>query len=145
MLHERVRELLGKRCPAVATGYVYVIPTERLVENKIICKIGFSYDPKQRFLSLCTNNPHKLDLAAARAFRGTTKHESTLKHLTREWCTDAENEWRAFPSEVWDALSRELPVYGSNTASCWKPAASVTAVAQSFHMKLRSRDLVLAR
>lgn len=91
-------------------GWVYMIPTVRMIENHYYCKIGFSNDPPERVKSLCTNNPHALDLARMRAFRGNLCHESTLKILTCGWSTDAGNEWRKIPKDVID-IFQLLPLF----------------------------------
>lgn len=96
---------------SVREGWVYMIPTVRLIEGKRYCKIGFSTDPDERFKSLCTNNPHALDLLNVRAFRGNLAHESTLKVITAAHSTDGANEWRAFPTSSYALLAELLPRY----------------------------------
>jgi hypothetical protein len=95
----------------VRDGWVYVVPSVRLIEGRRYCKIGFSADPDERFKSLCTNNPHALDLLNARAFRGNLGHEASLKILTAAHSTDAANEWRALPPATFDLVAAALPRY----------------------------------
>ena len=92
-------------------GWVYLVPTVRLIENLQYCKIGFSKDLDERFKSLCSNNPHALDLVSTRALRGNLSMETTLKRLTAPYTTDGANEWRCFPPDVYRILSDVLPPY----------------------------------
>jgi hypothetical protein len=89
-------------------GWVYVVPTCRLIENLQYCKIGFSLDPPERFKSLCTNNPHALDLTNARAVKGSIHQESRLKKITSMYATDANNEWRAFPPHIYQIIKHAI-------------------------------------
>jgi len=100
---------------AYSVGWVYLCPTVRLIEGLRYCKIGISHDPDERFKSLCSNNPHALDLAQTRAFRGNYALETTLKVLTAKYTTDAANEWRAFPPRIYDLLAKLLPQYTWST------------------------------
>lgn len=110
--------LAGRLTSDQYKGWVYVIPTVRIVENLRYCKIGFSRDPDQRFKSLCTNNPHALDLAAVRAFRGNIGLETALKVLTAAYTTDAANEWRSLPPNMYNLIANLLPLYP------WPPSHS---------------------
>jgi hypothetical protein len=92
-------------------GWVYLVPTVRLIENLQYCKIGFSKDLDERFKSLCSNNPHALDLVSTRALRGNLSMETTLKRLTAPYTTDGANEWRCFPPDVYRILADVLPPY----------------------------------
>lgn len=98
------------------SGWVYVLPTVRMVEHQQLCKIGFSTDPDERFKSLCTNNPHALDLANTRAFPGNLEMESMLKRWTLPFVTDGANEWRSFPQEVYGLIAQTLPLFPWNSS-----------------------------
>jgi hypothetical protein len=101
---------LSAALPASAvSGWVYLVPTVRLIEGRRYCKVGISRDPDERFKSLCTNNPHALDLTQVRAFRGNHALETALKVLTAQHSTDAANEWRALLPSAYDALADLLP------------------------------------